>query len=33
MAFENLIIRARLETKTYEKEQVLSDFNLLVLNV
>ena len=32
MAFENLIIRARSVTKSYEKEIVLSDFNLDVWN-
>ncbi len=32
MAFENLIIRARSVTKSYEKETVLSDFNLDVWN-
>jgi len=32
MAFENLIIRARSVTKFYEKEIVLSDFNLDVWN-
>ena len=32
MAFENLIIRARSVKKSYEKETVLSDFNLDVWN-
>lgn len=32
MAFENLIIRARSLTKSYGKEEVLSDFNLDVWN-